>query len=76
MQPVTIDTRIKLGIFIIVNLLIFELKTILLGGLCLPSMMLVIVAVTFVCGLIGAFLAKLIFKKHFLKADMIGSAAK
>lgn len=33
MQSVTIDTRIKLGIYIIVNLLIFELKTILLGGL-------------------------------------------
>lgn len=33
LHPVTIDTRIKLGIFLMVNFLIFELKTILLGGL-------------------------------------------
>lgn len=38
-------------------------------------MVLAIVAVTFVCGLIGAFLAKLIFKKHFVKAGMIGGSS-
>lgn len=38
------------------------------------KMVVIIVIATFICSLIGAFLAKLIFKKHFIKAGMIGGS--